>query len=491
MKPNDQAQPIELQVAVPEANVPAAPGLRDDEAIARLASLTPLEYDRARKEEAKALGIQVKTLDDLVKAERDNHADADNNFPFREVDPHPDPIIPGQVLDDVADIIRRFVVMDVEQANAVALWIALTWFIDDVEVAAIAIITAPEKACGKSQLLEIMGYLVLRPLSAASTSASFLFRAIQAWKPTILIDEADTFIHESDELKGLVNAGHSRANAFVGRTVSVGDGYEPRLFNVWGAKAFAGIALEKHLPDATMSRGIVIVLRRKLAHETVRRLRHADKSEFTSLTAKLARFAEDYWEQVRSTRPVLPDELSDRAQDNWEALLAIAGCAGPEWVKRATDAALKLSSAGEASVSTGNELLADIQHIFEGRHGTKISTADLIEALVKDDEKSWATYNRGKPLSPRQLAKQLTAYAIKPKTVRLGHANTPKGYERSQFDDAFARYLAPPRKLSPQRNDSPETMTGGAEGIAEDAQLPSDDTAGSGGDPDAGDEDTY
>ena len=281
-----------------------------------------------------------------------------------------------------------------------------------------------------------------------------------------MIDEADTFIRENEELKGLVNAGHTRANAYVGRTVAVGDGHEPRLFDVWGAKAFAGISLEKHLPDATMSRGIVFVLRRKLANETVSRLRHADKTVFTSIAAKLARFADDYSKQVRTARPVLPDELSDRAQDNWEALFAIAACAGPEWVKRATEAALKLSSAGDQSVSTGNELLADIQHLFEGRNGNKISTADLIEALVHDDEKSWATYNRGKPISPRQLAKQLTAYGIKSKTVRLGHANTPKGYELSQFTDAFARYLPAPTNAPPQGNATPEAMIGKEEDVS-------------------------
>jgi len=67
--------------------------------------------------------------------------------------------------------------------------------------------------------------------------------------------------------------------------------------------------------------------------------------------------------------------------------------------------------------------------------------ADLITSLTNDDEKPWATYNRGHTISARQLSKQLAAYGIKSKTVRLGPHNTPKGYEPSQFDDAFARYL--------------------------------------------------
>ena len=86
-------------------------------------------------------------------------------------------------------------------------------------------------------------------------------------------------------------------------------------------------------------------------------------------------------------------------------------------------------------------MLADIREIFEGRQDRKISTAELIKALTHDDEKPWATYNRGHPISPSQLSKRLATYGIKSKTVRLGPYNTPKGYELSQFDDAFARYV--------------------------------------------------
>jgi hypothetical protein len=296
--------------------------------------------------------------------------------------------------------------------------------------------------------------MAARPLPASNSTAAGLFRAVELWKPTVLIDEADTFIRENDELKGLINAGHTRANAFVLRVV--GDNHEPKLFKVWGAKAMAGIALEKHLPDATMSRAIVFELRRKLPHESVTRLRHAGADLFEGIASKLARFADDYSQQVRLARPTLPDELGDRAQDNWEPLLAIAGCAGAEWVHRATVAALKLSGAGEKSVSTGNELLSDIQEIFESKHVLKISTADLIAALTADDEKSWATYNRGKPISARQIASRLAGYGIKSKTIRLNGYETAKGFDAEQFNDAFARYLSDPLNLPTQRNNSPE-----------------------------------
>lgn len=431
-------------IPLPESTVQpdTAAQQSDDEIIRQLASLKPIEYFRVRSENAKMLKIGVGFLDKLVKAARSEESEADR-LPFTEVEPHNEPIDPAQLLDEVSDTIRMFIVLDTEQAHAAALWCALTWFVDVVEVAPLAIINAPEKSCGKTQLLTVLGRMSYRPLPASNASASALFRAVEMWKPTILIDEADTFFRDNAELHGMVNAGYLR-DGYVLRSEAVGDSFEPRMFSVFSAKALAGIALEKHLLDATMSRGIVFNLRRKLSHESVSRLRHDNSGLFAGIAEKLARFAQDYSQQVRLARPTLPDALSDRDQDNWDGLLAIASCAGDEWLARATAAALKLSDASEKTVSTGNELLADIQHVFESKKLDKISTADLIAALIADDEKSWATYNRGKPISAKQIATRLSGYDIRSKTIRLGAYATAKGFELAQFLDAFRRYLSPP-----------------------------------------------
>ena len=308
-------------------------------------------------------------------------------------------------------------------------------------------------ACGKSVLLDVIGRMSARPLPVSNVSTASLFRSVELWSPTLLIDEADTFVRENGELKGLINAGHTRANAFVLRVE--GDNHEPRRFPVWGAKALAGINLQRHLPEATTSRAIVFNLRRKLQHESVERLRHADSRMFEEITSKLARFAEDYAEQVRRARPALPDALNDRDQDNWEPLMAIAECAGPDWVQRATAAALKLSGTNADSTSTGHELLVDIREIFVREQVDKISTADLIYELCVDDERPWDSYNRGREITPRQLANLLSPYGIKSKTVRVD-GRTPKGYAASQFIDAFARYLADPVEMPQTSNDPPD-----------------------------------
>lgn len=407
--------------------------------VAELALLTPLAYESVRIEKAKILGWRTTFLDAEVKKAQPEEAVL-SLTPFPIVEPHADPVSPAELIEVIAKTIKKYIVLDEHQADAAALWVALTWFIPYIDLAPLAIINAPEKACGKTQMLTVLGYMVSRPLPASNASSSAIFRAVEKWTPTPLIDEADTFFKDNPELHGLVNAGYLRGG-YVLRSEAAGDTFEPRMFSVFSAKAIAGIALEKHLPDATMSRGIIFNLRRKMASENVSRLRHADRLLFGDITSKLARFAEDYGQQVKHARPTLPESLSDRDQDNWEPMLAIAACAGEEWIQRANNAALALSAAGEQSVSIGNQLLADIQYIFESKRVDKISTSDLINALILDEEKPWATYNRGKQFSPRQLAKLLSAYGISSKTVRMGPYSTPKGFDTAQFNDVFARYL--------------------------------------------------
>ena len=62
----------------------------------------------------------------------------------------------------------------------------------------------------------------------------------------------------NDELRGILNSGHSRRLAVVIRTV--GDEHEARTFSTWCAKA---IALIGKLPDTLEDRSIIIRMRRR------------------------------------------------------------------------------------------------------------------------------------------------------------------------------------------------------------------------------------
>lgn len=444
-----------------EGSIPQLAEPTYSEKVKRLATLPAIEYERVRKIEARSLGVRTSALDQAVH-ELIKERDVNNDLPFKEVIIWPTHVDPAEILSAVSETVSRFIVCDAEISTAVTLWAAMTWFMDSIHVAPLAVITAPEKRCGKTQLLTLLGRLVCRPITASSISPAALFRAIDAWEPTLLIDEVDACMKDNEELRGIINSGHTRDSAYVIRTV--GDTFTPTKFSTWGAKALSGIG---HVADTLMDRAVILELRRKLSHESVDRLRYAEPGLFETLASKLARFAEDYSEQVRQARPFLPPSMNDRAQDNWEPLLAIAMVAGADWLDIATKTALKLSGGESEAQSVGTELLVDIREIFEGLTVDRISSADLIKSLCDDDEKPWATFNRGFPIKPRQLAGKLKGYGICSKTIRVNLNNTPKGYEKKQFDEAFSRYIP---TSSPESATAPHTSNQEGSSVADGLQ---------------------
>ena len=145
---------------------------------------------------------------------------------------------------------------------------------------------------------------------------------------------------------------------------------------------------------------------------------------------------------LMDAEPDLPEELSDRAADVWEPLLAIADLAGGDWPDRAR-AAARILSAGEHGnrLSLGVMALRDIKFVFESKVTDALATADLVKGLLAMDESPWADMWGGKELDSRSLARILTAYDIKPKSVRLADGSIPRGYRKGWFVDAWSRYI--------------------------------------------------
>lgn len=404
--------------------------------ILRLANLNELQYEQTRTAEAKMLGIRASLLDKLVKFKRKEIAEnKKQNDDFDYVEAWHAPVDGGELLNSIEKIIDNHIACEPQTRIATALWILFTWSIDASQIAPIACITAPEKRCGKTQLLTLIGDLCYKPLPTLSISSAATYRSIEEWKPTLLIDEADTFLKENEEMRGVINAGHSRKNAFVIRCE--GDDNKPTRFGVYCAKAISGIG---HLPETIKDRSIILELRRKLPSEHKQRLRHADESEWRMIKRQCLRWVNDNFEDIKLTRPQLPEQLHDRAQDNWEILFILAQLAGNEWLEKANKAALLIDGAGGESPSINEQLLGDIQKIFEQHDHKNMFSFGLVDALNADEENIWITWNRGKPITQNQLAARLKYFSIKSKDVRIG-SSVKKGYELSQFSDAFNRYL--------------------------------------------------
>lgn len=329
--------------------------------------------------------------------------------------------------------IQCHVVLQYHQIVAICLWIILTHVVDVVRVLPILALVSPVRRCGKTTLLGIIQILVSRGLMSSNITPASLYRVVDEWKPTLIIDEADTFLAKSEELVGIVNAGHTRDSAYVYRVASAN---KTRRFNVYCPKLIAGIGYRS--PTIT-DRSIVITHQRKRHDEHVAKYCAKDNDDLVALRARIARWAADNQEAISAAEFNRPKIANDRALDNWESLLAIASCVGGNWLGVATEAAETLSVAHEKAMCSGEELLRDIRAVFAAKGCSRIYTSSLIDALCSDQEKPWGTFNRGRPVSPRQIGKLLEDFGIESHDIRSGE-QVKKGYWLSDFEDAFARY---------------------------------------------------
>lgn len=357
----------------------------------------------------------------------------------------PVPVL-AALLGELVSLVHRFVVMTEAQAVAWALWVAHTHVLDAADETPYLSITSPEKRSGKTRVLEVSELVVARPWKTDRVSAAALVRKIDKVAPTLLLDESDAAFNGdeaySEALRGILNAGHrrgGRASVCIGQ----GSAIDVHDFSAFCPKAIAGIG---KLPGTVADRAIPIRLQRKERAEAVERFRARKARAGTSpLLARLGSWAAASIPALQGAEPELPDELSDRAQDGAEPLLAIAELAGGDWSKRARSALVELFTGDNPEDdSLGVRLLRDCRAVFEAHpNEDKLASADLRAALVDLEESPWSELHKGKPLTVRGLARLLNPYGIGSGTVRLGE-NTAKGYYRRSFEDTWSRYLPPP-----------------------------------------------
>jgi Protein of unknown function (DUF3631) len=360
----------------------------------------------------------------------------------------------AQTLDSIETYLRRYVVMSDEQAGVMSLWNAHTHAFDASDYTPYIFVTSAERESGKSRLKEACELLVANPVPTSNVSPAALFRiAGESPLPTFLVDEADEIFtpkSERCELRGLLNAGFHRGD-FAIRMVGEGTKQSPHRFSVYCPKMLIGKS-SANLGDTLESRCIRIELKRKTREEKVDRFRRREVEEEAGYLAESLRSLGEYYvDRLTYARPYLPGEISDRQQDIFEPLLALAELAGDGWPERARAAAVVRSTGDESDESLGVRLLSDCYEIFNGYE--RLSTARLLELLCLIEEapwveKWWDPY-KGEPKSGAfaNLAWHLRRYGIRSKTIRF-EEGLAKGYERERFEDSWSRYILLPIDLS-------------------------------------------
>ncbi|WP_428414636.1 DUF3631 domain-containing protein [Pararhizobium sp.] len=352
----------------------------------------------------------------------------------------------ADMLNRVHSYARRFICYPSETASVVhVLWMAHAHLMDAwFSTPRLAVLSA-EPGSGKSRVLEITALLVPNPAFSVNSSAAYILRKVadQDNRPTILLDEIDTVFGpqgKGDEgLRGMINAGY-RKGAKSGRCYTEKGKVLTEELPTYSAIALGGLGT---LPSTITGRSVIMRMRRRGQAEKVEPftprlhepLANTLRDELVAWTASVFSLAEAF-------QPVLPDGISDRNAEVWGPLLTVAELAGGEWPAVARRAATEAVQSAKANnkPSLGVRLLAHIRACFGDKD--RLTTADLLEKLLADEEAPWGDLGR-KKLDARILADMLDEYDIHPTNMRISKGPTLRGYKREAFQDAWERLLPP------------------------------------------------
>lgn len=342
----------------------------------------------------------------------------------------------AEILDLISAKFKEHVkFQDESDADALALWVAMTYVMEHLEIAPMLYVTSPEPMCGKSTVMKLLKVFCHQAEMVSKITPAAIYRLIERDQPTLVFDEADRFLRGNNELNGIINAGHARFEATVIINKKLPDGnYEPIEFPVWCAKAIAGIGKQD---DTLTSRSIIISLRRKLISESVKPIRFNLYQEYEFVRESLIAWAASF--ELISEQEMEPflKATTDRGTDNWLALGIIAKRINREWVERA-QVALDTIDVRQSNglQSTGVQLLSDVRDVVSESSRPEWSSTDLYNAVVYNEETDWSVFNHGRPITKKKFTQMLGDFGIKP--TKRSKANV---FYVADLEDSFERYL--------------------------------------------------
>jgi len=196
-------------------------------------------------------------------------------------------------------------------------------------------------------------------------------------------------------------------------------------------------------------------MHRKTAGEECERLKWLDATE---LKRKCARFVGEHSEAIARAEPRIPEGLANRAAE-------LAGC---QWPELARESALGLTARARADNPIGT-LLLDTYIVLHMAESNRMFSRDLVQRLIGFGERPWGELSRGKEVTEVWLARQLSPYGIKPRTIRIGES-VAKGYVQEEHMEAFRRYI-PKSAFEALKAEVAERTAGSEESSKKDNRL--------------------
>jgi hypothetical protein len=141
--------------------------------------------------------------------------------------------------------IRSFLVEHLDVANELfydvyTCFVLASWRLEDFKVVPYLFFRGPLSS-GKTRALECLQHLCYRAILAASMSPAALFRVLQAWHPTLLLDESEIYNKENMiEALAILNSGYRKGQMAIRIIEAKKGNLQIGQFDTFGLKAVAG-----------------------------------------------------------------------------------------------------------------------------------------------------------------------------------------------------------------------------------------------------------
>jgi len=214
--------------------------------------------------------------------------------------------------------VKRFIYehMDIQEGyDVLTAWILASWTPERWNAVPYLFFFGPA-ASGKSRALEVLKAIGYRPLMTASASLSAIFRVIEMWHTTLLLDETEVYMRKDrTEILNLLNSGYRKDTPAM-RVEETKEGQrEVKFYDCFGFKALAGT---KDLMETLKSRCIVFSM-----SKAIREIKQEiDKDWAKAIREKLLSYR---FKMLSKKEPLeQPDVLRGRLRELFDPLIIVA-----------------------------------------------------------------------------------------------------------------------------------------------------------------------
>lgn len=295
---------------------------------------------------------------------------------------------------------------------------------------------------GKTHVLKIGSLICFNAIESGSMTESPLFRMIERWRPTFLIDETDALANRKNnpEFTELLLNGYKKfGKAWRSEKLTPESTFTPTSFDIYSPKMLANI---EGLEDVLATRTIKITMWRSKSDKFSKELFDNVEWQDARDLCYLALF--NHWREIKDKYDSLHIEgLLNRDKELWKPILSIAKCIGEDAYGSVLKFAQRRIKEMEESMNVEKDEYKLAKSLFRIAYGDDwYNLADIKKIFMNEYEDG-----AGNWITSQWISKALDRLGFKRIRMYMGRKQYYLG--RSFIDEILQRFNISVEEIKP------------------------------------------